>query len=207
MLSKGAEHPYYAVASTAESWRNTKPDKCDYLKVNVYLPQEPGVDAPIEIQIQDWRTGELRTARFEVVQDSTAYRYETSTQRGAKGERQLERCLRKLNFTDITNIKYEGEHGLDLAARSPDGTACFFESKTTCRDGEPTLSEEQRRPEDYVTSRLRRAREYAADEAQQDAIEGFLAEELPLYLKSDFYVPAVNTTDWPHIEIAPWEDR
>lgn len=208
VIDKGDGHDYYAVARSAAEWRTANSGNCMYLKVNVYFPKVVGENAQIHIEIQDWNTLKLVGPQFIAFHDSTPYAYETSKQRGDKGEKQLKRCLQSLGFTEIAEFKYEGEHGIDLAARNPDGTACYFESKATCTDQKPTVSKKQGKPEIYVAKAMSTAYNHASEEELQILREYVDDEEPPLYLRSNCYLPPEGDVGPPRrMEVSAWEER
>lgn len=210
-ILRNTEHDDFDKAKEMKEFRDNHKDDCQYLVINVYLPKVPGKGQPVSVEVVDWRTGKVLQEKDVVLPDSDMLKYETPKQRGDKGEQQIKKCLAKLGIIPIDDLQYEGAHGVDIVAEE-DEKVCFLECKTTTRDDPPAMSKAQKKPEQYVTSRMKKLLKRKPEkkkevdrvlEKQLDTDE--MGEPTAAYLKVDFHVPTVGNTGKANMDVYPWD--
>jgi Holliday junction resolvase-like predicted endonuclease len=78
----------------------------------------------------------------------------TNRQLGDIGEAISTRDMVKQGYTDITSIKNNSNHGIDLVGRNKDGELEFFEVKASAKNQAKAQTGD---PQEFITDRLRRA--------------------------------------------------
>ena len=117
-----------------------------------------GVAADTQDGLSSWHSYASAAAFGGAFGAASGFKSATDLEVGKHGEKVAAKMLERRGYTEIESIQNESGHGIDIAAKNPQGARRFAEVKTSRGPRAGRLSPAQAKGADqFVTSRLQRA--------------------------------------------------